>query len=86
MSSPHRAGFINLIGKPNAGKSTLMNVLLGERLAAVTHKAQTTRHRLLGIAHGEDYQIVFSDTPGHGREQPQIVEPIGDVLLHPGAK
>jgi len=60
----HKAGFVNIIGNPNVGKSTLMNTLLGERLSITTPKAQTTRHRILGIANGVDYQIVFSDTPG----------------------
>src|SRR5574344_1935681 len=60
----HRAGFVNIIGNPNVGKSTLMNALVGERLSIVTSKAQTTRHRIMGIVNGEDYQIVYSDTPG----------------------
>ena len=60
----HRSGFVNIIGNPNVGKSTLMNALIGERLSVVTAKAQTTRHRIMGIISGEDYQIVFSDTPG----------------------
>ncbi len=60
----HRSGFVNIIGNPNVGKSTLMNALTGERLSIVTAKAQTTRHRIMGIINGEDYQIVFSDTPG----------------------
>jgi len=60
----HKAGFVNIIGRPNVGKSTLMNRLVGERLAIITSKAQTTRHRILGIVNEEDYQIVFSDTPG----------------------
>ncbi len=60
----HKAGFVNILGKPNVGKSTLMNALLGESLSIITPKAQTTRHRILGIANEEDYQIVFSDTPG----------------------
>ena len=60
----HRSGFVNIIGNPNVGKSTLMNALTGERLSVVTAKAQTTRHRIMGIVSGEDYQIVFSDTPG----------------------
>ena len=61
---PHRAGFVNIIGNPNVGKSTLMNALVGERLSIITSKAQTTRHRIMGIVNGEDYQIVYSDTPG----------------------
>ena len=60
----HRAGFVNIVGNPNVGKSTLSNRLVGERLSIVTSKAQTTRHRIMGIVNGEDYQIVFSDTPG----------------------
>lgn len=60
----HKAGFVNILGKPNVGKSTLMNALLGENLSIITPKAQTTRHRILGIANEDDYQIVFSDTPG----------------------
>lgn len=60
----HKAGFVNIIGKPNAGKSTLMNTLVGERLAIVTSKAQTTRHRILGIVNDEKHQVIYSDTPG----------------------
>jgi GTPase len=60
----HKAGFVNIIGKPNVGKSTLMNSLIGEKLSIVTFKAQTTRHRIMGILNGEDFQVVFSDTPG----------------------
>ena len=60
----HRAGFVNIIGNPNVGKSTLMNALVGEKLSIVTAKAQTTRHRIRGIVNGENYQIVYSDTPG----------------------
>jgi GTP-binding protein Era len=60
----HKAGFVSIIGKPNAGKSTLMNALVGEKMSIITPKAQTTRHRILGIVNDEDYQIVFSDTPG----------------------
>lgn len=60
----HKAGFVNIVGSPNVGKSTLMNKLLGEKLSIVTSKAQTTRHRIHGILNEEDYQIVFSDTPG----------------------
>ena len=60
----HRSGFVNIIGNPNVGKSTLMNALVGEKLSIVTSKAQTTRHRIMGIVNGEDWQIVYSDTPG----------------------
>ncbi len=60
----HKAGFVNIIGNPNVGKSTLMNALVGEKLSIITSKAQTTRHRILGIVNDEHYQIVFSDTPG----------------------
>ncbi len=60
----HKAGFVNIIGSPNVGKSTLMNILVGERLSIITSKAQTTRHRILGIVNDDEYQIVFSDTPG----------------------
>ena len=60
----HKSGFVNIIGNPNVGKSTLMNALVGEKLSIITSKAQTTRHRILGIVNHDDYQIVFSDTPG----------------------
>lgn len=60
----HKSGFVNIIGCPNVGKSTLMNALVGERLSIVTSKAQTTRHRIMGIVNGPNYQVVFSDTPG----------------------
>jgi GTP-binding protein Era len=60
----HKAGFVNIVGSPNVGKSTLMNQMVGEKLSIVTSKAQTTRHRIHGIVNGDDYQIVFSDTPG----------------------
>ena len=60
----HRSGFVNIIGNPNVGKSTLMNALVGERLSIITSKAQTTHHRILGIVNGDDFQIVYSDTPG----------------------
>lgn len=62
--TPHKAGFVNIIGNPNVGKSTLMNRLVGERLSIITAKAQTTRHRIMGIVSGPDFQIVYSDTPG----------------------
>ena len=64
----YKAGFVNIIGNPNVGKSTLMNALIGQKLSIITHKAQTTRHRILGILNGDNHQIVFSDTPG-------IIEP-----------
>lgn len=64
----HKAGFVSIIGNPNVGKSTLMNYLVGEKLSIITSKAQTTRHRIKGIVNGEDFQIVYSDTPG-------IIEP-----------
>ncbi len=62
--SIHKSGFVSIVGCPNVGKSTLMNALVGERLSIITSKAQTTRHRIMGIVSGDDYQIVFSDTPG----------------------
>ena len=64
MDENFKAGFVNILGNPNVGKSTLMNVLTGERLSIITAKAQTTRHRIMGIVNGEDFQIVYSDTPG----------------------
>ncbi|MGD9992358.1 MAG: GTPase Era [Salinivirgaceae bacterium] len=60
----HKAGFVNIIGNPNVGKSTLMNAFVGEKLSIITSKAQTTRHRILGIVNGDDFQMVYSDTPG----------------------
>ncbi len=62
--NPHKSGFVNIIGRPNVGKSTLMNALVGERMSIITNKPQTTRHRIIGIVSEENYQIVFSDTPG----------------------
>lgn len=74
----HRSGFVNIVGNPNVGKSTLMNVLVGERLSIITSKAQTTRHRIMGIVNGEDFQMVYSDTPGvlrpNYRLQEQMLE------------
>ncbi len=64
MTTEHKAGFVNIVGNPNVGKSTLMNDLVGERVSIITNKAQTTRHRIMGIVNTPDYQIVFSDTPG----------------------
>jgi len=63
-NNSHKAGFVTILGKPNAGKSTLMNALIGERLSITTAKAQTTRHRIMGMISGEDFQLVYSDTPG----------------------
>ena len=75
---PHRSGFVNIVGNPNVGKSTLMNVLVGERLSIITSKAQTTRHRIMGIVNGDDFQMVYSDTPGvlrpNYRLQEQMLE------------
>lgn len=62
--SEHKSGFVNIIGNPNVGKSTLMNAFVGEKLSIITSKAQTTRHRIFGIVNGDDFQVVFSDTPG----------------------
>lgn len=70
----HKAGFVSIVGKPNVGKSTLMNALVGERLAIITSKAQTTRHRIMGIISGPDFQIVYSDTPGIIQPQYQLQE------------
>ena len=64
MEKKHKAGFVNIVGNPNVGKSTLMNALVGEQLSIITSKAQTTRHRIMGIVNGQDFQIVYSDTPG----------------------
>jgi len=68
QGEPFRSGFVNIIGRPNAGKSTLLNALVGERMSIITHKPQTTRHRIIGILTGENFQIVFSDTPGYVRD------------------
>jgi len=76
----HRAGFVSIIGKPNAGKSTLMNALLGEKMSIVTSKAQTTRHRILGIINEPDYQIIFSDTPGVIKPAYSLQESMMDVV------
>ena len=76
----HKAGFVNIIGNPNVGKSTLMNALVGERLSIITSKAQTTRHRILGIVNGEDFQIVFSDTPGIIKPAYELQESMMDFV------
>jgi GTPase len=70
----HRSGFVNILGNPNVGKSTIMNALVGEKLSIITSKAQTTRHRIMGIVNGEDFQIVYSDTPGILRPQYKLQE------------
>ncbi len=71
---PHKAGYVSIVGKPNAGKSTLMNALVGERLSIITRKAQTTRHRIMGIISGADFQIIYSDTPGIIKPQYELQE------------
>lgn len=82
---PHKSGFVNIVGHPNAGKSTLMNALLGEKLSIVTPKAQTTRHRVMGILNGPDYQIVYSDTPGildpNYKLQEGMMKAVGSALV-----
>ena len=88
----HRSGFVNIIGNPNVGKSTLMNQLVGEKLSIITSKAQTTRHRIMGIVNGDDFQIVYSDTPGILRPNYKLQEKMmkfvrgaitdADVLLY----
>ncbi|MDE5736449.1 MAG: GTPase Era, partial [Bacteroidales bacterium] len=84
QQAPMRAGYVSIIGNPNAGKSTLLNALIGETLSITTPKAQTTRHRILGILNGEGYQIVFSDTPGmvhpHYKLQESMLEAVEDSL------
>jgi GTP-binding protein Era len=76
----HKAGFVNIIGNPNVGKSTLMNAFLGEKLSIITSKAQTTRHRILGILNGEDFQIILSDTPGIIKPAYELQEAMMDVV------
>ena len=77
----HRAGFVNIIGNPNVGKSTLMNALVGERLSIITSKAQTTRHRIMGIVNGDDFQIVYSDTPGILRPNYKLQESMMNFVI-----
>lgn len=76
----HKSGFVNIIGNPNVGKSTLMNALVGEKLSIITPKAQTTRHRILGIVNNDDYQIVFSDTPGIIKPAYELQESMMDFV------
>lgn len=76
----HKAGFVNIIGNPNVGKSTLMNALIGEKLSIITSKAQTTRHRILGIINGNDFQVVLSDTPGVIKPAYQLQESMMDFV------
>ncbi|WP_299160243.1 GTPase Era [uncultured Tenacibaculum sp.] len=76
----HKAGFVNIIGNPNVGKSTLMNALVGEKLSIITSKAQTTRHRILGIVNNEDYQVIFSDTPGIIKPAYELQESMMDFV------
>lgn len=76
----HKAGFVNIIGNPNVGKSTLMNAFVGEKLSIITSKAQTTRHRIFGIVNGDDFQIIFSDTPGIIKPAYQLQESMMDFV------
>lgn len=78
--TPHKAGFVNIIGNPNVGKSTLMNAFVGERLSIITSKAQTTRHRILGIVNGDDFQVLLSDTPGIIKPAYQLQESMMDFV------
>ncbi|WP_373055675.1 GTPase Era [Zunongwangia sp. H14] len=76
----HKAGFVNIIGNPNVGKSTLMNAFIGEKLSIITSKAQTTRHRILGIVNGEDFQVILSDTPGIIKPAYQLQQSMMDFV------
>ena len=76
----HKAGFVNIIGNPNVGKSTLMNAFVGERLSIITNKSQTTRHRILGIVNGDDFQVLFSDTPGIIKPAYELQESMMDFV------
>lgn len=78
--SDHKAGFVNIIGNPNVGKSTLMNAFVGEKLSIITSKAQTTRHRILGIVNGENFQVILSDTPGIIKPSYQLQESMMDFV------
>ena len=77
----HKAGFVNIVGNPNVGKSTLMNRLVGEKISIITSKSQTTRHRIKGIVNTDDYQIVFSDTPGVVKPSYKRVVPLVPEML-----
>ncbi|HET8838588.1 MAG TPA: GTPase Era [Flavobacteriaceae bacterium] len=77
---PHKAGFVNIVGNPNVGKSTLMNAFVGERLSIITSKAQTTRHRILGIVNGENFQVILSDTPGIIKPAYELQESMMDFV------
>lgn len=79
-NKPHKSGFVNIIGNPNVGKSTLMNALVGERLSIITSKAQTTRHRILGIVNGDDFQVILSDTPGIIKPAYELQESMMDFV------
>ncbi len=76
----HRSGFVNILGNPNVGKSTIMNALVGEKLSIITSKVQTTRHRIMGIVNGENFQIVYSDTPGILKPQYKLQEAMMDSV------
>ncbi|GAA4275793.1 GTPase Era [Aquimarina mytili] len=76
----HKAGFVNIIGNPNVGKSTLMNAFIGEKLSIITSKAQTTRHRILGIVNGDDFQVILSDTPGIIKPAYELQESMMDFV------
>lgn len=78
----HKSGFVNIIGRPNVGKSTLMNALVGERMSIITNKPQTTRHRIIGILSGDDYQVVFSDTPGIIRDPSYKMQEAMNRFVH----
>ena len=77
----HKSGFINIIGNPNVGKSTLMNCLVGEKISIITSKAQTTRHRIIGIVNGDEFQLIFSDTPGIVKPSYELQNSMMDLSL-----
>ena len=82
MGKEHKSGFVNIIGRPNVGKSTLMNALVGERMSIITNKPQTTRHRIIGIVNGKDHQIVFSDTPGIIKDPSYKMQEAMNAFVH----